>query len=67
MKKQVKTVVQDKKEDHYVDNRLECYCMDEINEVFVIALMCLETDPSKRPNMLEVLKMLEKIKPDHFV
>ncbi|KAI7754720.1 hypothetical protein M8C21_009480 [Ambrosia artemisiifolia] len=62
----VKTVVQDKKEQHYVDNRLECNRMDEINHAFIIALMCLETDPSKRPNMLEVLKMLEKIKTDHI-
>ncbi|KAD0085678.1 hypothetical protein E3N88_44801 [Mikania micrantha] len=59
--------VKDKREEHYVDNRLEGYCMDEINQAFVIALMCLETEPSKRPNMLEVLKMLEKIRPDHLV
>ncbi|KAL8237973.1 hypothetical protein R6Q59_019054 [Mikania micrantha] len=63
----VKAVVKDKREEHYVDNRLEGYCMDEINQAFVIALMCLETEPSKRPNMLEVLKMLEKIRPDHLV
>ncbi|XP_076958566.1 receptor-like serine/threonine-protein kinase At1g78530 [Bidens hawaiensis] len=63
----VKTVVQDKKEEHYIDSRLECVCVDEINKAFIIALMCLETDPNKRPNMLEVLKMLEKIRPDHLV
>lgn len=36
--------------------------MDEVNKTFNIALMCLETDPSKRPTMAEVVKMLEQIK-----
>nr|XP_043620629.1 receptor-like serine/threonine-protein kinase At1g78530 [Erigeron canadensis] len=63
----VKAVVNDKKEEYFLDNRLECYPIDEINDVFMIALMCLETDPSQRPNMSEVVKMLEKIKPDHIV
>ncbi|XP_024966685.1 receptor-like serine/threonine-protein kinase At1g78530 [Cynara cardunculus var. scolymus] len=63
----VKTVVQDKKEDYVLDNRLEDYPKDEIDQVFSIALMCLETEPSKRPSMSEVLKMLEKIKQDHLL
>ncbi|KAK9056880.1 hypothetical protein SSX86_024244 [Deinandra increscens subsp. villosa] len=63
----VKTVVQDNKEEYYLDNRLECCSMDDINQAFVVALMCLETDPSKRPNMLQVLNLLEKIKPDHLL
>lgn len=64
---QVKGVVQEKKEEYFLDNRLECYPTSEINHAFSIALMCLETEPAKRPNMLEVLKMLENIKPDQLV
>lgn len=63
----MKGVVQDKKEEYFLDNRLECYPIDEVNRVFNIALMCLETEPSKRPNMSEVLKMLEKIKQDQII
>lgn len=63
----VKGVVQEKKEEYYLDKRLECHPTSEINRAFSIALMCLETEPSKRPNMLEVLKMLENIKPDQLV
>ncbi|KAI3753621.1 hypothetical protein L2E82_25680 [Cichorium intybus] len=62
----VKTVVEDKKEEYVLDERLECYNVDEISHVFNIALMCLETEPSKRPNMSEVVKMLEKIKTDEI-
>ncbi|CAI9294985.1 unnamed protein product [Lactuca saligna] len=62
----VKTVVEDNKEEYVLDERLECYHVDEINHVFNIALMCLETEPSKRPNMSEVVKMLEKIKTDQI-
>uniref|UniRef100_A0A5B7B919 Protein kinase domain-containing protein n=1 Tax=Davidia involucrata TaxID=16924 RepID=A0A5B7B919_DAVIN len=58
----VKAVVQDKREEHVLDSSLQCCSVDEINHVFSIALMCLEPEPSKRPNMPEVLKMLEQIK-----
>ncbi|XP_071734204.1 receptor-like serine/threonine-protein kinase At1g78530 [Rutidosis leptorrhynchoides] len=63
----VKAVVQEKKEEYFLDNRLKCYSIDEINHVFIIALMCLESEPSKRPNMSEVVKMLEKIRADQNV
>ncbi|XP_010275524.1 PREDICTED: receptor-like serine/threonine-protein kinase At1g78530 [Nelumbo nucifera] len=63
----VKAVVNEKKEELVVDNSLVCYPMDEVNIVFRIALMCLESDPSKRPAMDEVVKMLEQIKSDKLV
>lgn len=61
MLEQVKTVVEEKKEDHVLDSNLESCPIDEINSVFCIALMCLEPEPSKRPSMAEVVKMLEQI------
>lgn len=60
----VKAVVQDKREEHVLDSSLENCPEDEINNVFNIALMCLEPEPSRRPTMAEVVKMLEKIKSD---
>ncbi|CAK9134180.1 unnamed protein product [Ilex paraguariensis] len=62
----VKAVVQDKRGAYVLDNSLESFPVDEINHVFGIALMCLEPEPSKRPTMAEVLKMLEQIKPDEL-
>ena len=59
---QVKTVVRDKKEEHVVDSKIEDCPVEEINSAFSIALMCLESEPSKRPSMAEVVKMLEKVK-----
>lgn len=64
---QVKVVVQEKKEEYVTDSCLECFPSEEINVVFSIALTCLESDPTKRPTMTEVLKMLERIKPDVLV
>lgn len=64
---QVKTVVEEKREGYVIDSRLEDYHVDEINQVFNIALMCLESEPSKRPTMSEVVKMLEQIKSSEFV
>ncbi|GMY33468.1 receptor-like serine/threonine-protein kinase At1g78530 [Fagus crenata] len=63
----VKAVVHEKKEVYVLDSRLENCPKDEINNVFSIALMCLEPEPSKRPTMAEVVKMLEKIKSDKVV
>lgn len=58
----MKTVVQEKQEEHALDSSLEDFPVDEVNGVFSIALMCLEPEPYKRPTMAEVLKMLEKVK-----
>ncbi|KAK8542796.1 hypothetical protein V6N12_015376 [Hibiscus sabdariffa] len=60
---QVKGVVEERREEYAVDSSLGCSCpMDEITKTFNVALLCLETDPSKRPTMAEVVKMLEQIK-----
>ncbi|MBA0873747.1 hypothetical protein Goshw_006540 [Gossypium schwendimanii] len=58
----VKGVVEERREEYVVDNSLGSCPVDEVNKTFNIALMCLETDPSKRPTMAEVVKMLEQIK-----
>ncbi|PON98571.1 Serine/threonine protein kinase [Trema orientale] len=58
----VKTVVQEKREEHVLDRNLEDCPVEEINNVFNIALMCLQPEPSKRPSMAEIVKMLEQVK-----
>ncbi|KAK9937724.1 hypothetical protein M0R45_014496 [Rubus argutus] len=63
----VKAVVQDRREEYVLDKNLEGCPVDEINIVFSIALMCLEPEPSKRPTMAEVVKMLEQIRSDKVV
>ncbi|KAI3830782.1 hypothetical protein MKX03_002870 [Papaver bracteatum] len=60
----VKAVVDLEKEEHVIDTSLGCCPADEIRNVFSVALMCLESEPSRRPTMVEVLKMLEQIQLD---
>lgn len=67
MLKQVKAVMQDKREEYVIDTSLEGCLINEINDVFSIASMCLEPEPSKRPTMTEVVKMLELIKSEKVV
>lgn len=61
---QVKSVVQDKREEYVIDSSLVDFPVEEANNVFSIALMCLEAEPTNRPTMAEVVKMLEQIKPE---
>ncbi|KAK4851235.1 hypothetical protein QYF36_013488 [Acer negundo] len=63
----VKAVVQDKREEYVLDACLEGCPINEISNVFSIALVCLESEPSKRPTMSEVVKMLEQIKSEKVV
>ncbi|CAL5406015.1 unnamed protein product [Camellia sinensis] len=63
----VKAVVEEKREELVVDSSLECCPADEIKHVFNIAMMCLESEPSKRPTMTEAVKLLEQIKSDKVV
>ncbi|XP_073284065.1 receptor-like serine/threonine-protein kinase At1g78530 [Primulina huaijiensis] len=60
----VKTVVQEKREERVIDSILEGCPADEINHVFGIALMCLEPEPTQRPTMAEVVKILVQIRPE---
>ncbi|KAL1563796.1 receptor-like serine/threonine-protein kinaseisoform X2 [Salvia divinorum] len=60
----VKSVVQDKREEYEIDSSLVDFPVEEANNVFSIALMCLEAEPTNRPTMAEVVKMLEQIKPE---
>ncbi|KAH9779466.1 Receptor-like serine/threonine-protein kinase [Citrus sinensis] len=63
----VKAVMQDKREEYVTDTSLEGCPINEINDVFSIASMCLEPEPSKRPTMTEVVKMLELINSEKVV
>ncbi|EFH65455.1 hypothetical protein ARALYDRAFT_477017 [Arabidopsis lyrata subsp. lyrata] len=58
----VKGVVKDQREDVVIDNRLRGSSVQEMNDVFGIAMMCLEPEPAIRPTMTEVVKLLEYIK-----
>ncbi|XP_019153977.1 PREDICTED: receptor-like serine/threonine-protein kinase At1g78530 [Ipomoea nil] len=63
----VKAVVASKREQYVVDSNLEKCPLDETIQVFNVAMMCLEYEPSKRPTMAEVVKLLEQIKLDALV
>ncbi|XP_074568993.1 receptor-like serine/threonine-protein kinase At1g78530 isoform X2 [Curcuma longa] len=57
----VRDVVQGQREEHAVDSCLGSnFSVEEAKAVFHVAEQCLEADPSKRPTMIKVLKMLEK-------
>ncbi|KAL1299840.1 receptor-like serine/threonine-protein kinase At1g78530 isoform X1 [Arachis ipaensis] len=56
----VKAVVQEKKEELVLDSSLGSCPMQEVNKVFNIAMKCLEPDPLNRPNMAEVVNLLEQ-------
>ena len=64
---QVKTVVEDRKEELVLDESLGSCPTEEVNNVFNIAMMCLESEPLKRPTMAEVVKLLEQTKSDKLV
>lgn len=57
----MKEVVEEKREEQAIDRSLACFPMEKVRKVFAIAGKCLESDPSKRPTMAAVLKMLEQI------
>lgn len=63
----MKSVVEEKREEYVIDSSLIDCPIDEINRVFGVALMCLEPEPSKRPTMIEVQKMLEQIRPEEIM
>ncbi|KAL9383476.1 hypothetical protein Peur_023799 [Populus x canadensis] len=62
----VKAVVEDKREVYVLESSLKCSPTEEINKVFRIAFMCLP-EPSKRPTMDEIVKMLEQAKSERVV
>ncbi|CAH9147627.1 unnamed protein product [Cuscuta epithymum] len=63
----VKNVVADKREEYVVDSNLADCSIDDITQFFNVAMMCLESDPSNRPTMAEVVKMLQQIQLDGLV
>lgn len=62
----VKGVVEEKREEHAIDTSIRCFQVDEVKKVFAVAEKCLEPDPSNRPTMAGVVKMLEEIKPQEL-
>ncbi|EEF33903.1 ATP binding protein, putative [Ricinus communis] len=58
----VKAVVGDEREAYALDKRLKYGPIKEINNMFRIAMMCLEPEPTKRPTMIEIVQMLERAK-----
>ncbi|CAA7036978.1 unnamed protein product [Microthlaspi erraticum] len=53
--------VRDQREEVVIDIRLRGSPVQEMNDVFGIAMMCLEPEPADRPTMTEVVKLLEYI------
>lgn len=56
----VKGVMEDGREEHAIDPELAGFPAEEVKKVFAVADRCLDPDPSTRPTMIEVLKMLEQ-------
>ena len=48
-----------------MDTALSCFPVEDVKEVFRIAEKCLELDPSERPTMAAVHKMLEQVNTFH--
>ena len=64
----VKETMEEKREEHAVDEALLRQCggllpADEVKLVFAVADKCLDSDPGQRPTMAQVVKMLEQGKP----
>lgn len=58
----VKTLNEEKRREVLVDRDLKgCFNADELEKVVELALMCTQSQPSARPKMSEVLKVLEGI------
>nr|CAB3503971.1 unnamed protein product [Digitaria exilis] len=56
----VKGLLEEKKLDNLVDNNLNGkYIYVEVESLIQIALLCTQSDPKERPNMIEVVRMLE--------
>ena len=57
---QVKETMEEKREEHAVDEALPCFPAEEVKFVFTVADKCLDSDPCNRPTMAQVVKMLEQ-------
>ncbi|KQK03573.1 receptor-like serine/threonine-protein kinase At1g78530 [Brachypodium distachyon] len=58
----VKETMEEKREEHAVDETLPSFPAEEVKFVFTVAEKCLESDPRDRPTMAQVAKMLEQAK-----
>ncbi|XP_062180504.1 receptor-like serine/threonine-protein kinase At1g78530 [Phragmites australis] len=56
----VKETMEEKREEHAVDEALPCFPTEEVKFVFTVADKCLDSDPCNRPTMAQVVKMLEQ-------
>jgi hypothetical protein len=53
--------LQDRKNDEVADPKLNCnYVEDELKRVVLVALICANNRPEKRPTMLEVVELLKR-------
>ncbi|KAK8451753.1 hypothetical protein SEVIR_5G000900v4 [Setaria viridis] len=57
----VKEAIEDKREDHAVDDALQLLPAhkDQVRLLFSVADKCLDSDPANRPTMAQVVKILE--------